>query len=52
MVGASQLTVAVPLWATAVTVRGLPGLADGVTLDDAVEAGLVPVKLVAFTVNV
>jgi hypothetical protein len=52
LAGATQLTVALALPATAVTPVGAPGVVSGVTAADAAEAGPVPLALVAVTVNV
>jgi hypothetical protein len=50
--GTVKLTVAWALPATAVTTVGAPGTVAGVTLLDALDAGPVPIALVAVTVNV
>jgi hypothetical protein len=50
--GGEKLTVAWALPAVAVTLVGAPGTATGVTLFEGLEAGPVPMALVAVTVNV
>ena len=50
--GAEKLTVALPSPAAAVTPEGASGSPAGVTPLDADEAALVPIELVAVTVNV
>jgi hypothetical protein len=52
LAGAVQLTVADALPPVAVMAVGAPGTVAGVTLLDGLEAGLVPIALVAVTVNV
>ena len=51
-VAAVHETVALTLWDTAVGLPGFPGVVEGMAADDAVEAGPVPRRLVATTVNV
>jgi hypothetical protein len=51
-VGALKVTVALEFPAEAVTEVGAPGTVDGVTAFDAVEAGPVPLALIAVTVKV
>ena len=50
--GGVKLTVACWLPAVAVTAVGVPGTVAGVTLLERLEAGPVPIALVAFTVKV
>ena len=50
--GAVKLTVAELLPGTALTAVGAPGTEEGTTAVEGVEAGLVPIALVAVTVNV
>ena len=50
--GALQVTVACVLPAVAVTLIGAPGMVAGVTALEAEEAALLPLVLVAVTVNV
>jgi hypothetical protein len=50
--GAVKLTVAWALPPTAVPIVGAPATAPGIILLDAAEAGLIPIALVAVTVNV
>jgi hypothetical protein len=52
LAGADQLTVAVVLPASAVTLSGVPGTVAGVTALEGEDAGPVPIALVAVTVNV
>ena len=51
-VGGNQLTTAWPLEASAVTLSGTVGVAEGVTALETVEGSLVPLVLVAVTVKV
>ena len=50
--GGVKVTVALALPAVAVTTEGAPGTVAGVMLLDGVEAGPIPIALVAVTVNV
>jgi len=50
--GGVKLTVAWALPAVAVPIVGAPGTVAGVTLLEGLEAGPVPIALVAFTVKV
>jgi hypothetical protein len=52
LAGAVNVTVALPFPYTAETFVGEPGVVAGVTALDAVEDALVPIALVAVTVNV
>jgi hypothetical protein len=50
--GGEKLTVACALPAVAVPIVGAPGIVAGVTLFEGLEAGPVPMALVAVIVNV
>jgi hypothetical protein len=50
--GGEKVTVAWALPAVAVTPVGWPGIVEGVTLLEELDAGPVPIALVAVTVNV